>query len=344
MARWFRVWQKKRGGRRTGSRLAGSVGEATFFGLLLLLGAIVQVYVFVSYAQAPSVMFLEPPVGFQFWLMVLISTSFLLIGGGGLVFAALQTGTSTERRAVLTKRAADLELGNEDLPPPDDNPGVPDHAHLTDSPGVKLRYRLPVISNQVFTFLAAATFCLVYNAILVVLLVVLIRAWLVGNPQILLAALALCFMAIGSWSIAFFLKQLRMRGGIGPTTVEISDHPLHPGDSYDVYLSQSGRLHLQRLEMLLVCEEEATFRQGTDVRTDRRVVFQQSVCACGDCQILRDQPYEDRGRLQIPSRTMHSFQGQHNVIQWKLVVRGQGVTWRTFERGFPIVISPPVGK
>ena len=68
MSRWFRVWQKKRGRRRTGSRLAGSVGEASFFGLLLLLGGVVQVYVFIRYTQSPSAVLLEPPVGFQFWL------------------------------------------------------------------------------------------------------------------------------------------------------------------------------------------------------------------------------------------------------------------------------------
>ncbi len=344
MSRWFRVWQKKRGRRRTGSRLAGSVGEASFFGLLLLLGGIVQVYVFIRYTQSPSVVLLEPPVGFQFWLMVLISTSFLLIGGGGLVLTALQTGTSTERRAALVKRAADIDLINEELPSLSEHPGVPDHKSLNNSPGVELRYRLPVIQTQTLAFLATGVLCLVCNCIAIVLLMVLVREWVIGNLQIALIALTSFFGAMASWSTVFFVRQVRMRGGIGATTVEISDHPLHPGDAYEVYMSQCGRLHLQTLEVLLVCEEEVTYRQGTDVRTERHVVVEESIYRGQDCQIRREQPYEERCPLQISENTMHSFQGQHNVIQWKLMVRGQGTGWQSFERCFPVVIAPVVSE
>ena len=344
MSRWFRVWQKKRGRRRTGSSLAGSVGEASFFGLLLLLGGIVQVYVFIRYTQAPSAVLLEPPVGFQFWLMVLISTSFLLIGGGGLVLTALQTGTSTERRAALVKRAADIDLINDELPSPSEHPGVPGHKSLNDSPGVELQYRLPVIQTQTLAFLATAFFCLVCNSIAIGLLVLLVREWVIGNLQIALIALTVFFGAMAGWSSPSFVRQLRMRAGIGATTLEISDHPLHPGNAYEVYLSQCGRLHLRSLEVLLVCEEEVTYRQGTDVRTERHVVVEELIYRGQDCQIRRDQPYEARCPLRISENIMHSFQGQHNVIQWKLMVRGQGTGWQSFERGFPVVIAPGVSE
>ena len=39
MANWFRLWEKKRGLRRTGSRLAASTGEWLFFAGLFLAGA-----------------------------------------------------------------------------------------------------------------------------------------------------------------------------------------------------------------------------------------------------------------------------------------------------------------
>ena len=38
MARYFRYFEKKRGHRRTGSRLLGNVGEAVFYAVLLVVG------------------------------------------------------------------------------------------------------------------------------------------------------------------------------------------------------------------------------------------------------------------------------------------------------------------
>ncbi|HMC11219.1 MAG TPA: hypothetical protein VKH44_08005, partial [Pirellulaceae bacterium] len=41
-----------------------------------------------------------------------------------------------------------------------------------------------------------------------------------------------------------------------------------------------------------------------------------------------------------PPTAMHSFQSPHNLVRWKLVVRGEAETWPLFERGFPIVVYP----
>ena len=100
MARIFRLWQKKRGDRRTGSKLVGSVGEAAFFGVLHLLGGVTLTHLIIRYAQNPQAEAFRFGSGYGYWLMVLVSTSFLLIGGGGLILTALQAGTSAEGRFV----------------------------------------------------------------------------------------------------------------------------------------------------------------------------------------------------------------------------------------------------
>ncbi|MFV1965501.1 MAG: hypothetical protein ACC628_08780 [Pirellulaceae bacterium] len=79
MRRIFRVWEKKRGHRHTGSRLVGSVGEAIFFGALFLLGSISLAGVASSQLVNPTPEIYTP--GFGFWLMVLVLGSFVLIGG-----------------------------------------------------------------------------------------------------------------------------------------------------------------------------------------------------------------------------------------------------------------------
>ena len=44
MARLFRLWEKKRGDRSTGSPLVGGLGEGLFFGILFLLGSLSLAY------------------------------------------------------------------------------------------------------------------------------------------------------------------------------------------------------------------------------------------------------------------------------------------------------------
>ena len=94
---------------------------------------------------------------------------------------------------------------------------------------------------------------------------------------------------------------------------------------------------LKDVEMGFVSRAAAASEYGV-------VVVEESIHRGQDCQIRREQPYEERCPLQISENTMHSFQGQHNVIQWKLMVRGQGTGWQSFERCFPVVIAPVVSE
>ena len=43
MARFFRLWGKKRGERRSGPRRLGEIGEAVFFTALVLLGFVLLI-------------------------------------------------------------------------------------------------------------------------------------------------------------------------------------------------------------------------------------------------------------------------------------------------------------
>ncbi|NJO14086.1 MAG: hypothetical protein HC870_02780, partial [Rhizobiales bacterium] len=67
--------------------------------------------------------------------------------------------------------------------------------------------------------------------------------------------------------IYYCSKQFLIATGIGPTLVEISDYPFYPGRVYRLFLSQGGRLTINSLEVLLVCDEKATYQQGTNTRT-----------------------------------------------------------------------------
>jgi hypothetical protein len=99
MANWFRLWEKKRGLRRTGSRLAASTGEWLFFAGLFLAGAMsLTAVVGAQLWHLPEV---EPYLsGWSFWLVLLVVLSFVAVGVVGMAYTLFQAGTSAERRAA----------------------------------------------------------------------------------------------------------------------------------------------------------------------------------------------------------------------------------------------------
>jgi len=128
--------------------------------------------------------------------------------------------------------------------------------------------------------------------------------------------------------------------GLGTTTVEISAHPIIPGEEYELVVCQGGHIHMNNFEVWLVCEEEATYRQGTDVRTESRVVFEERLFQSQNIDINPASPFKAAFCLELPVAAMHSFQTPHNGVHWRLVVDGSVAGWSDFERGFPIIVHP----
>lgn len=341
MAKWFRVWGKKRGHRRTGSKLVGRLGEALFSGSLLLLGGVSLAALIASQALVADGPY-RP--GFGFWVMVLVLSSFVLLGGGGLIWTLFHAGVSAERRSALARRASQIDLGGNAPSAQRKCPNIPSDANLTNSPGVRLRYRLPVVQSPAWRLLSAALFCLIWNVIATILVVLAISGHQQGSPHWFLTLFTVPFVCIGVWGIRDFLRQMLHHAGIGPTAIEVSDHPLIPGTEYGVSISQTGHLSMNVLTLNLVCEESATYQQGTDIRTERRAVFDRQLFRKTGFSIEPGIPFEQMLTLEIPKDAMHSFQSEHNAVNWRLIVRGEADAWEPFERSFPIIVHPRYGN
>ena len=338
--RRFRWWPKKRGARRTGSPLLGSLGEAFFFGLLFLLGAVALTSLLVAQFGGPQAEMLRMGFGFGFWVLVLVLSSFLLIGGGGVVYTVLQVGTSPERRAALARRAANLDLITETILQPRDFPSLPSDHDLVNSPGIKLAFRLPTNQSPGWQLSAAALFCLLWCGLAAALFVVAVERHVVGKPDWLLTAIVVPFLAVAGWSIRFFIRQMSALTILGPTIVEIGSHPLRPGQTCNVYLSQSGHVKLAQLALCLVCEEEATYQQGTDIRVERHRVLEETLYEDASIGLEPGKPVEMPLAFIVPASAMHSFQSPHNRVLWKLIVRACPEGRTAFERAFPLVVYP----
>ena len=277
MARRFRLWEKKRGNRLTGARWIGSAGEATFFAALTIVGTLVLVVFSNSeYSGFPS----------QRWLILFVLASLTAIGLAGFIRSLLIAGTSQERRRALAKRATDIDLLTDQLPSPKNYPSIPRDVNLTNSPGIRLRYRLPISNSLGWQLLATTIFCLFWNSLVATLIWWAIQDFRNDRPDWYLVALVIPFGAFGIGLIFYLVKALFRATAIGPTSLEISELPLYPGHDCQVFLTQAGRLSVKSMRVTLVCEEEVTFRQGTDTRTERRRVYEQQVFESTNFEIL----------------------------------------------------------
>jgi len=335
VARLFRIFEKKRGGRQTGSKIIGRIWETAFFGGLFLLGAAALAQVILAEVMGPA-----DGLSLGFWLLLLAFASFMLIGGGGVLWAVLHSGTSAERRSALVTKASSIDLITEAVPMPLGFPTLPADNNLTNSPGVVLAYRLPTVESPIWSLLATAALFLAWNGMTAILTVWAARSWTSGHPEWLLTLLLFPGHAVGAWATYYFLRQFVVHSAMGPTIVEISNHPLYPGGRYELLLSQTGNLQMKQLEVQVVCEEEVTYHQGTDIRHETRVVHRQQVFQLTDFVIEPGLTFEKELEFSIPAEAMHSFLSAHNSVNWKIVVTGEAANWPSLVRSFPLIVYP----
>jgi hypothetical protein len=271
-------------------------------------------------------------------LMLLLPGALLAFGGTGLARAVARWGRSEERQAAAGRRPRDpLSTA---LPLAEGHPGVPSCEDLVNSPGTVLRYRLPVESPESWSLLGFGLFALLWNAVLVVLAVNAGLDLLGGRIDWLLLAVLVPFAAVGVAGVVVFVRSLVLATAVGTTQLEISAHPLRPGGTYEALLAQGGSGGFRDLEISLELEERATFRQGTDTRTDRLLVWKAPLGSWQGLQLTPGTRFEARATIHVPATAMHSFASEHNAVGWRIVVRGRPARWPPFSRSFPVVVFP----
>ncbi len=342
MARRFRLFEKKRGDRRTGSNLVGSVSEALFFSGIFLLGVLSLSALLATkfIDESPFVTVRIPTPGFGFWLMILVLTSFVILGASGLIWTVLRIGVSAERRSAMARSAEGINPLEDVAPRHRDFPTVPPHDGLTNSPGIELAYRLPPSQSPGWRLLATTLFALAATGVGSILTVLAVKSFVDHKPEWLLSLFLLPYWGVAGGSLYFLIRLIRIHTGMGPTTIEISDHPLIPGREYQVSLSQHGHIDVRKLQLVLRCEEDVTYRQGTDLRSESRVVHEHTLLVAENIKIVPSEAYQQTCLLAIPSDAMHSFESPHAAVHWRLVVKGLVEGWPPFQRGFAIVVHP----
>lgn len=332
-----RFFEKKRGSRRTGSQAWGRVGEACFYAALLVAGVVFTAMLGRRVWEAPGGV---ASIGLWMWLLMLLLPGALLsIGGSGLARMIRGWGRSEEGMAALRRfpemfqpsgRASDL----------DPFPSVPPWENLNNSPGTILRYRLPLESPESWSVFGFGLFAVLWNAVVILLAVTAGVDFVGGQTDWLLLSILVPFVGIGVAGVVIFVRALVLQNAVGPTQIEIADHPLRPGDRCDVFIGQGGVGMFRRITLTLQLEELATFRQGTDTRTERQLIREEPVAEWRAVSIVPGRRFEERASFEVPANAMHSFASLHNAVTWRIAVRVEPAKWPAFTRHYPIVVLP----
>ncbi|NCX98857.1 MAG: hypothetical protein EBX35_09855, partial [Planctomycetia bacterium] len=220
------------------------------------------------------------------------------------------------------------------------HPAIPSCEDLVNSPGTILRYRLPIESPESWTLLGLGLFAVLWNTVVALLAVNAGLDLLGGRIDWLLLAVLVPFVVVGVAGVVAFTRSLVLATAVGTTQLEISAHPLRPGGTYEALLAQGGTGAFRDLEMSLELEERATFRQGTDTRTERLVVWKSPLGSWQGLQLSPGTRFEARATIHVPAAAMHSFASEHNAVHWRIVIRGRPTRWPAFIRTFPVVVFP----
>jgi hypothetical protein len=121
-------------------------------------------------------------------------------------------------------------------------------------------------------------------------------------------------------------------------TLRLARGAIAAGDAADLEWTFDGRRdRIQRLTIRLEGREEATYRRGTDTKTDTRVFTTLDLV-----ETVREVEIRSgRRKLQIPAGAAPTFHATHNNVRWVLKVQGEIPRWPDLKEEFEIEVLPP---
>jgi hypothetical protein len=153
-----------------------------------------------------------------------------------------------------------------------------------------------------------------------------------GPVKAFLAIFGLIGLGLAAAVVHQFLSLFNPRPSVQATAGSV-----RLGESLEVRFSFSGRTQrITQLKITLKAEEVATYRRGTDTRTDRHVFHLTTLLETRDSAVMQSGSVT----LTIPGTSMHSFDAPNNKIVWKLELHGEIPRWPDVKLEFPIVVLP----
>lgn len=328
--------------RRWTQNFWGNTTEVVFAGALVLVGLMVFVWGLVGqYQQWPSYV----PLNWTSWIIRGgLCLGLIGIGMFRLVRILFLHSGSAEQRSNFLNQAFDLEYLR---PPAEANqqyPGIRSKNSRLKM-GQKLRYRIDFNQPMRLRFWGLAFFSLLMVTVSTVNGATAWGDFRYGHLDRLAITLILLVMMLGltAWLVWQTGKTLFRQARLGPTILELSQHPLRIGQKFDFFIQQTGDIQLEKLKVLLECREEVTYHQGTDVCRDQNIIRSDCVADFREIDLSKG-PFEQQFSVQLPKGVMHSFDASSNQIAWYAIICGDHQGCPEFKLEFPIIVVPNTDK
>lgn len=337
---WF-LYAGQRTFSRSGRNWWTGIGEVGFSVGLALFGFVLLVASLTIAVSNPRP-FAWSEFFSDFGLRLLVGGTLIAIGFYRMIVTLNKVTVSAEQRSLLESQGnepSEIQLVNE-LPGREvDLPAVPMLSRQLER-GQRLRFAIPGAERSLIWLMLAGMATFVSFGLLSGMVVQAYESIHSSRPDWFAIVTAGLFLPAAIWAVFGLSRQLFRLIGFGPARLEISDWPVRPGLKYRLILFQPGRLRLKLLEVVLICQEEATFSQGTSIQTERKTVFEQRLLRQRGVELKATRPFECELELLLPDNAMHSFSSANNRVLWKIIVQGSARGWPDFQQTFPIVVHP----
>ncbi len=185
-------------------------------------------------------------------------------------------------------------------------------------------------------FIGAIFITLFWNGIVSVFVVMAVKSWMRGNPEIFLSLFMLPFVAIGL-ALAGFLMMTFLNLFNPRIALAVNSQQVPLGGTLEVRWNFRGAVsRLQRLKIFLEGREEARYRRGTRDYTDREVFARLPIVETDDPQRIR----EGQTQFIVPPTLMHSWESVDNKIVWELKVAGEIPRYPDVDEEFTFTVLP----
>ncbi len=212
----------------------------------------------------------------------------------------------------------------------------PTHVVYEDAPDRRQSTRLLPIHSRGAKLAGAILVALFWNGIVSVFLTEAIGNWRNNVFELVMSLFLTPFVLVGVFLLVVAVHMLLSY--YNPVPLLTVNSPVLPlGGELKLRWAVDGRVEkLRRLSITLEGREEATYRRGTDTRTDKHVFASFTL-------VEQVSPVDMLGgstKLPIPADTMHSFDAPNNKVVWLLRVRGDVANWPDSDEEFRITIAP----
>ena len=177
---------------------------------------------------------------------------------------------------------------------------------------------------------------LFWNGIVSVFVGVVVNDWRSGQGKGCLTAFLVPFVLIGLGLIFAVFRQFLVLFNPRLELI-LSRGALAPGEPASLQWRIEGKAErVQRLKIVLEGREEATYRRGTDTKTDREVFATIPIVDTDQSMQIA----QGSARVEVPDDTVPSFSADRNKIVWTLKATCDIPGWPDSDDEYEIVVAP----